>query len=184
MGDPRRLRKKYSGPRHPWQRARMDDEKKLRSEYGFKTKTELWKASSALKSFANQAKKLIALRTEQGHKEAKQLLDRLARLGLLSVSAKLDDVLGLSVHDVLDRRLQTLVVKKGLARTQKQARQFIVHEHILVGDKTVNTPSYLVPVSEESQIFFTVRSSLSKDDHPERVIAKTVAKSVAKGEAQ
>ncbi len=168
MGDPRKLRKKYNTPSHPWQKARMDEESDLKREYGLKNKTEIWKMRSILTTSANQAKRLMTLRGEQAEKEEEQLLSRLARLGLLSGGASLNDVLSLSVRDVLDRRLQTVVYKKGLARSVKQARQFITHNHILVEGKTLGVPSYIVPVSEEASITFVEASALQSPDHPER----------------
>ena len=168
MGDPRRFKNKYSGPGHPWQRARIEEERILSREYGLTTKRELWKIDSKLKAFANQAKKLIALRTAQAEVEKKQLLGRVARYGLVSATAKLDDILGLTVRDLLNRRLQTIIFKKGFARTPRQARQYIVHEHIMVGEKKISAPSYLVPVAEESLISFVSNSSLASPEHPER----------------
>ena len=141
-----------------------------------KTKRELWKVDSKLKSFAAQAKRLIALRTEQAKLESKQLLARLNRLGLLPATATLDDVLALTLKNLLDRRLQTLVFKKNLAHTLRQARQFIVHEHVLVGKRQVSSPSYLVPVSDEGMISILPTSSLANPEHPERAFkAKPVA---------
>ena len=168
MGDPRRLRSKYSGPRHPWQSARIEEEKALVSEFGLKNKKEIWKASSLLKGFANQAKKLTATSGEQTDKETKQLLDSLARYGILPAGGRLDDVLSLTVKAVLGRRLQTIVFKKGLARTTKQARQFIIHEHITIGNKAIAVPSYLVLAGEEAHITFVSQSNLSNEEHPER----------------
>ena len=40
MGDPRKLRKKYYPPSHPWQKIRIDEEKILMKDYGFKNKKE------------------------------------------------------------------------------------------------------------------------------------------------
>ncbi len=168
MGDPRRIKSKYSGPGHPWQRVRLEEERILSREYGLATKRELWKANSKMKNFAAQAKKLIALRTPQAEIETKQLLDRVARYGLLSATAKLNDVLTLTVRDLLNRRLQTIVYKKGYARTPRQARQYIVHEHVLVGEKKVSAPSYLVPIADEPSISFVSNSSLASPEHPER----------------
>jgi len=171
MGDPRRIRKKYSGPTHPWQKARLDQERVLKKEYGLKNKRELYQAESKLKGFANQAKKLTALRTAQAERETKQLLDRLARLGILAQGARLDDVLSLATRDILERRLQTLVCKKGFARTPTQARQFISHNHITVAGKTITAPGYLVPSNDENNIAFVPSSPLAKADHPERAPA-------------
>ena len=41
MGNPKRHRKKYSTPAHPWQRARIEEERELSKEYGFKNKKEM-----------------------------------------------------------------------------------------------------------------------------------------------
>lgn len=168
MGDPKKLKKKYSRPEHPWRAERIEEEKKLTKEYGFKNKTEIWKMNSILRNFLSDAKRIAATRTAQSEKEKIQLLGRLKRLGLLPETASLDNVLELTLRDILERRLQTLVFRKGLARSVKQARQFIVHRHIMVGDKKITVPSYLVSKAEEALISFAPRSSLSDPDHPER----------------
>ncbi len=172
MGDPKRIRKKYSGPRHPWQKSRLDEEKILMKDYSLKNKQELWKMISVLKKFTSQAKKLIVSITEQAEKEKKQLINRLARLGLFSTSAKVEDVLELQIKDIMERRLQTLVYRKGYAKTMKQARQFITHEHIMVEDKKITSPSNIITLKEESQIEFTNKSKLSNPEHAERAIVK------------
>ena len=172
MGDPRKFTNKFAKPGHPWQRARMAEEKPIQQEYGLKTKSELWKATSTLKTFAGQAKRLVALRTTQATIEKKQLLERLARLGLLRTGATLDDVLALTVKNLLERRLQTIVLRKGLARTPVQSRQFIVHGHILVNNKKVSAPSYLVLLADEAHVSFVAKSSLASSEHPERALKK------------
>jgi small subunit ribosomal protein S4 len=169
MGDPRRLTAKYKGPVHPWQKERIEEEKTLIREYGMRNKSELWKLSSKIKDFGAQAKKLIALTGDQADLEKKQLFGRLQRLGLSKPGAELDDVLGLTLRNLLDRRLQTLVHNKGLARSYKQARQFITHKHVLVGGKIVTSPNYIVPLSEEEGISIVPKSALSKEDHPEMI---------------
>jgi small subunit ribosomal protein S4 len=168
MGDPKRIRRKFVGPGHPWQKERIEVEKQLLYDYGLKNKAEIWKMNSKMKDFGGQAKRLIASRGVQADKETKQLLARLSSLGLLTTAADLDDVLGLTVENLLDRRLQTVLVKKGLARSQKQARQFITHRHVLIGGKVITSPSDLVRLSEEAVITFAVRSALANDEHPER----------------
>ncbi len=176
MGDPRRLKKKYSTPKHPWQKARIEAEKVIRNEYGTKNKKEIWKMNSIFKHFQEGAKKASAFgMNEQAKKEFTQLLDRAKSLGILPQDANtVDAVLGLSLNDVMDRRLQTLVYKKGFARTTKQARQFIVHEHIMVGGRRINIPSYIVPLSEEGTLSFDPKSNLAQEDHPERIKPESV----------
>ena len=168
MGDPKRPRRKYSKPVHPWQKFRIEDEKTLIEEYGLKNKKEIWKIDSKVKGFSRQAKSLIARTTPQGEKEKMQLLTKLNKLGLLSERADLDDVLGLEVRDLMNRRLQTIVFKKGLAKSVKQARQFIIHQHIMVGNKKITVPSYLVKRGEEDTISFAQASQLFDPEHPER----------------
>ncbi len=168
MGDPKKIRKKYSTPSHPWQKARIDEEKLLRREYGLKSKKEIWVASSLLENFKAQIKKLNAQTTAQADKEKEQIRNRLLSYDLIKIDDELDTVLGLNVRDVLDRRLQTVLFKKHLARTITQARQFIVHRHIFVSGKKITVPSYLVKVSEEGSLGFAQSSSMANPNHPER----------------
>lgn len=152
MGDPRRIRKKYQKPRHPWRADMLEEEKKILKTYGLKNKKEIWRAETLTKSFRRHARKLFAFKTEQAKKEEKLLLDRLKRLNLLKGDATLDNVLTLKTEDVLGRRLQTMVFKKGFATTINQARQLIVHGHVSVKGEKVTAPSYLVTADEEDAI--------------------------------
>jgi len=169
MGDPRRLRKKYSGPMHPWRKDNIAAENELKKEYSLKNKQEVWRMNSALRDFKNQAKKLIALKTKQSEKERNALLERLQKIGLLSIGAKLDDILSLTVRHVLERRLQSVVFRRGLARSMSQARQFIVHRHLSVKGREITAPSYVVRKDEEELIQFAQSSQFLNPDHPERV---------------
>ncbi len=172
MGDPRFNRKKYDTPKHPWEADRIKEEWELQKKYGLKNKREIWKAKSLLRNFRGQARKLQAkLRygNPQAEKEQKLLFDKLISLGILNeANATLDAVLSLTVEDILRRRLQTIVYLKGLARTPKQARQFIVHGHIAIGDKKVTIPSYLVRKEEEELVDYYQYSPLANEMHPMR----------------
>lgn len=160
MGDPKQIRRKYDTPKHPWQAERLEKEKEILAEYSLKNKKEIWRMQAFLKKCTNQAKKLANVRTEQAKKEKEQLINRLFKFGLLNKNAEIDDVLSLNVKNILDRRLQTLVYKKNMANTQKQARQFIVHGHVYIGDKKMSVPSYIVPSEDENSIKFKDDSSL------------------------
>ncbi len=172
MGDPRKHRKKYSTPIHPWQKGRIEEEKVLMEKYGLKNKKEIWKMVSILKGFSRQAKNLIASTTEHGAKERDQLLKRLHSMNLLPKDADLDDVLGLQTSDIMERRLQTIVYRKELAQTINQARQFIVHGHIVVGNKKVTSPSYIVRANEEDSVGIIPSSTVSLLLKEEEVIGK------------
>ena len=170
MGDPKRQKKKYKTPLHPWRAARIEKERDLVKSYGLKNKKEIWKFETKLRNFSRQAKNLIRNRgSKQAEIEKKQLLDRLYKIALIEREAKLEDVLGLTLESILDRRLQTMVYKRGLANSIKQARQFIVHGHIFVEGRKINAPAYVVTNNEEDKITFNMNSPLSKKDHAEIV---------------
>jgi small subunit ribosomal protein S4 len=168
MGDPKKQKKKFSRPMHPWRRAQLDEERVLVEEYGLKNKKDLWKIASKLSHFKYQAKVLIAKRGAQAEIEKKSFLEKLQRMSLINAGATIDDVLSLSVKDLLERRLQTMVYRKGLAHTISQARQFIVHGHILVNGQKVNVPSFLVPGNVEELLAYSQNSPLADPEHPER----------------
>ncbi len=168
MGDPRKHRKKFSAPKKPWDKARLDAEIIIIKDYGVSSKSEIYKMRSVLKKFSLQAKKLLSSASAQTEQEKKSLLNKLHSLALIGADAQLDDVLALQLNNIMERRLQTLLVRKGLANTMKQARQFIVHQHIKVGSKSITSPSYLVSKDEEHKLAFVEKSPLAKEDHPER----------------
>ncbi|MBN2111478.1 30S ribosomal protein S4 [Candidatus Woesearchaeota archaeon] len=170
MGDPKQTRKSFEKPPHPWQRTRIEEEKQIVKEYGLKNKKEVWKMKSVAKGFADQAKRLTASDDKQAKKEEVQMLERVFKLGLLPRGSTIDDVLGVAVKDILERRLQTVVFKKGLARSIKQARQFIIHRHIMVNNRLITSPSYLVPAGDEAGVSFLQKSALADEEHPERAI--------------
>lgn len=173
MGDPKKQRRKYSTPMHPWKAERINEESALQKEYGLKNKTELWKMSSALKKLKEQAKALITRTGAQAEKEEALFRKRLEKMGLIGEGVKLENVLDLGVKTILERRLQTQVCRKGLAKSMNQARQFITHGHITLKGRKVNIPSYMLNSGEESLIGFRNSSSLSDAEHPERKISGT-----------
>lgn len=169
MGDPKKIRKKYETPVHPWQKTRIVEEIALLKEYGLKNKKEIWKFTSFLKKYKNQAKKLIAMHGSQADLERKQMMDKLKSYGLIMPGNEtFDAIFSLQIKDVLDKMLQVVVFKKSLARSPKQARQFITHGHVVIGNRKITSPRYLVHVKEKSQIGFTTASSIYSIDHPER----------------
>ncbi len=168
MGDPKKLSKKYSTPVHPWNSVVIEKERDIKRNFSLKNKREIFKANSFLKKYKNLAKKLIANQGPQNEKEKGQMMNKLKGLGLISSEAIIDDILSLQIEDVLQRRLQSILFNKGLARSMKQSRQFITHRHVKIGDKEITTPAYLVSLEEENQITFKDNSPLVDEEHPER----------------
>ncbi len=145
----RKQLKKFEGPRHPWKADRILDENKLISEYGLVNKREIYKAQSKLRNWREQAKQIVGLMGDKKEIAEKILLEKLQRLGLLAEGSTVDDILSLNVRNVLEKRLQTIIYKKGLAITAKQARQFIVHRKVLVNSEKMDSPSYFVRPADE-----------------------------------
>jgi small subunit ribosomal protein S4 len=163
--------KAYETPNHPYQGERIAEESGLTGKYGLKNKEELWRAQSELRNYRREARKLLGRAqgdAEAADEEAAEFLARLQRTGVLGAEDSLDDVLSLDVTDVLERRLQTVAYRKGLANTTKQARQFITHGHITVDGSRVGIPSYTVDVDEEDTVAFDSNSPLTDELHPER----------------
>jgi len=152
MGDPRKKRKQFQTPRKAFQKERIEKERELKKVYGLKNKRELYRAETIIRSKRATARKLLALGLENRLKREKELLDSLKNMGVLNASPSLDDVLVLTPETLLERRLQTIVWRKGLANTQKQARQFIVHGHVAINGKRVDKPSYIVQADEENHV--------------------------------
>jgi len=136
------------------------EELKTLGTFGLRTKRELWKAHTQLSNVRHQARSLLALQQDVREEKEPILMKSLARIGLVSSGATLDDVLNLQVTDLLTRRLQTLVFKKFGFKTPYQARQAVVHGHIMIGERIVNIPSYTVTTSEEEMIRFTPESKI------------------------
>ena len=148
----KRKHKQYSRPKRPFDKARFEEEAKIKEEFGLKNKREIWRADARVKSIREKAKKLISAKPA----EQEALFNRLKEIGL-NVSS-IPDVLSLDKTDYLQRRLQTVLVKMKLAKTPKGARQLIVHRKVMVGKNAVDSPSYIVPVDMEDKISIKVKS--------------------------
>src|ERR1051325_8094432 len=172
MGQPKFNRRKYAAPSRPWQGERIKAENEVKAKFGLKNKTELWKAQSRLRDVRSQARALVA-RTRnpsdvQAASESRLLIERLQRNGYLGENATLNDILALDLERILNRRLQTQVYLQGLARTPSQARQFVSHGCILIGERRVTVPSYVVRRGEEDAIVIDPKKAIADENHPVR----------------
>lgn len=176
MGDQKFQHKKYSTPRHPWEAARISEEREIVQRYGLKNKRELWKSNAILDSFRTQARQLegrMRYQEENAMLQFKNMIQRLNRLNILQEGATLDDVLSLRIENILDRRLQTVVYRKKLALTMKQARQFITHGQITLGGRRTTLPGFLVSASLEPTVAYDETSPLVDELHPMRQVILT-----------
>ncbi len=171
----RKLTPKFEKPHKPWDRTRIENERGIVNAYGLRRKQEIWKAESILRTFRITARGLEA-KKDKAKEEA--FLARMRKLGLVSNKAVLDDVLSLEVSNILDRRLQTLVHRKGLAATLRQARQYITHGHIEVGGRKANWPSMIVDAENEKTLAFLGKSKIK----PEKIVKAEKAAAKEKAE--
>lgn len=169
MGLAIKQRKKYVSHKKRWDKRTIEEEAVLVNDYALKNKKEIRKAEFLLSKIKDQAKAMNRDAETKEGAQAKAFIEKLKTQGFLNVDAtSLDEVLEISLRDILERRLSNLVYKAKLGRTPKQARQFVVHGHVKVAENVVSSPSYLVPLSLETMISFTGTSSLADENHPER----------------
>jgi len=166
MGDPKKQRKKFDTPRFPWQIDALEAELKLLGQYGLRNKREIWRHKTLLSKYRGIGRSLLGMSVEERSVQEKQILDRLHRLGILPEESELDDVLDMTLEDILERRLQTLVFHRGLSQSIQQARQLITHGHIAIEGRKVSSPSYLVLKDEEAKLSYSPKSPLTDPDHP------------------
>ncbi len=174
----RRLKRAFKRPRTPWNAAQIAEERKLLAAYGLRRKKELWRAKTILRRYRQRARVLTA---QHDPVAEKILMERLTRLGILQKQTgapTADDVLALTIETLLDRRLQTIMVKRGMAKTMTQARQFITHGHVSVGERKVFYPSYLVLKEEESRVVWAGKPVYVVE------VKQKLVKGEAKGEAK
>jgi small subunit ribosomal protein S4 len=152
MGDPRKAKKSYTRPRSIWTSDQISSELYIVGSYGLRNKKELWKSQTEIARIRNQARSLLSLPIEVRQEKETKLLNYLSRLGLVTPSSTLDDILNLKIEDILERRLQTMVMKRSNLKSPYQARQIVVHGHVSIGNRKINLPGYLVKKDEELEI--------------------------------
>ena len=162
MGDPKTSRKAWKKPKRPLNYDLKMDELKTLGTFGLKTKQELWKTQTELSRVRLQARSLLALRQEDRKRKEPILMQSLSKIGLVDQGSTLDDVLNLQVNDLLGRRLQTIAQRKLFFKTPYQARQAIVHGHVMIGDSVVTIPSYIVKIEEETSIHLIPESRFNE----------------------
>ena len=162
MGDPKTSRRIWQKPKRPLNYDLIMDELKTLGTFGLKTKRELWKTQTELSRVRLQARSLLALRQEVRERKEPVLIQSLSKIGLVNENSTLDDVLNLQVTDLLARRLQTIAQKKLYFKTPYQARQAIVHGHVMIGDSVITIPSYIVKTEEEAKIHLIPESRFNE----------------------
>lgn len=174
MGQPVRTRKTYSRPLRRYDATRIKDEGRILQLYGLKNKKEIWGAQNIIRKFRATARGIMGLADEEAAHRRQELIGKLAKIGLLGKEATLDDVLGLTVSDILNRRLQTLIFRKGMSKTVKQARQFITHGQVLVAGRRSTSPGTIITKDLEDKINVLIK--IEEPAKPATAAAAEVAK--------
>lgn len=149
MGAPRRNKQKYDRPKDIRNIKRITEDNAMIDEYGLSGMKELWKVQSEISRIRGNVRRYLA---GSGEGEGRALISRLTKLGIVKPEATLDDILDLNENVFLDRRLQSVVARKGLGRTMKQARQLVTHGFISVNGRKVDRPGYIVSTTEEGTV--------------------------------
>lgn len=90
----------------------------------------------------------LQLREKQKVKRTYGLLERQFR-AYFHKAEKAKGPTGENLIVMLERRLDNVVNRSGFASSRSQARQLVLHGHVMVNGKKVNIPSYLVSAGEE-----------------------------------
>lgn len=85
----------------------------------------------------------LRLREKQKVKRLYGLLEKQFR-NYYHRAARQKGITGENLLRLLERRLDNVVYRLGLAHSRKQARQLVRHNHLLVNGRKVNIPSYIV----------------------------------------
>lgn len=168
MGDPKKKHKTFTTPKRPWDTNALMEDLRVIGAYGLRNKRELWKAHTELSHFRGRARGLLSLETEERIKREQEMIIKLAKLGLVMENSTLEDVLTLSVEDLLERRLQTYIYRRGMASSMFQARQLITHGHIEINGRKVKAPSYKVKITDEETVDYSLSSPYRNPNHPLR----------------
>jgi small subunit ribosomal protein S4 len=168
MGDPKKKHKTYNTPKRPYDAATLDDELRTIGVYGLRNKRELWKLHTELSHMRGRARDLLSLGAAEREKREREIIYKLYKRGLVMENGRLEDVLTLSVEDLLERRLQTYLFRRGMASSLFQARQLITHGHIAIDGRKVTSPSYQVKIKDEETLDYALSSPYHNTEHPLR----------------
>lgn len=115
----------------------------------------------------------IQLREKQKVKHIYGVLEKQFR-GYFKKASKSKGITGEVLLQLLERRLDNVILRSGLARSLREARQMVRHSHFLVNNRKVNIPSFLakegdvIELREKSRENIRIKEAL--EDIENRVV--------------
>ncbi len=109
----------------------------------------------------------VQLREKQKIKRIYGLFEKQFR-NLFEKASRQKGITGENLIKLLERRLDNVVYRLGFAPTRISARQLVSHRHVMVNDKSVNVPSFVVSagdiirIREKSKKMDVIHNSLKK----------------------
>lgn len=119
--------------------------------YGKKSKRKSPRAGKKMSEYGLQ------LREKQKAKFIYGVLEKPFR-NYYEKADRMKGMTGENLMVMLERRLDNVVFRMGLARTRREARQVVGHKHIMVNGKKVNIPSYLIKAGDVIELTEKARS--------------------------
>ncbi len=83
-------------------------------------------------------------------------------------ATKLPGVIGENFLFLLESRLDNIIYRAGIANTRRQSRQFVNHGHIMVNNKKVDIPSYVLKPGDKFQIKKSFKDNFFVNDNLEK----------------
>ncbi|KON30005.1 hypothetical protein AC482_05020 [miscellaneous Crenarchaeota group-15 archaeon DG-45] len=168
MGDPKKKHKRYTTPKRPYDQEALEEELRLIGAYGLRNKRELWSHRTEISRMRRMAREKLSMDPVERAEGERAMTVKLRGLGLIGERAGLEDILTLRIEDLMERRLQTVVYRRGMAKSLFQARQLIAHGHISMGGRKVRAPSHLVTLEDEAGLGYAASSPMAAAGHPMR----------------